>query len=457
MATKPTTPATKPSAKDLLGSLTAGKKPTKKAAATSSRPDLELSPALSTAFERFAGAHALLDVVEARRDQEKDFLNDGCFETWTERLWKAKNRPANPELKIDKNGQTDIQGIYQVQERYTFNAPDVPDGKSLEEVVIEKFVDLFTATGMSQTDAETAATNLVTNELTLSPKPIIDLDRLVNGHYEGEGKNKNFVEATPAEQAIASKLIQMIKARTPEELSEVGCFTDEEESLSLQQEGTEAVLQVRDSGVGIAPDLMPRIFTLFTQAERSLARSQGGLGIGLALVQRLVEMHEGRVEASSALGKGSEFVVRLPVVVAVATNPPSSPAEDAQPTGPSLRVLVVDDNVDAAESLALLMSELGHEVRTAHDGPSALEAALECRPNVVLLDIGLPGLDGYEVAKRMRQQPVLQNVVLVAMTGYGKESDRQRAQEAGFDHHLVKPAKLEKVQQILASVSEKTT
>ncbi|MHB1425012.1 MAG: PAS domain-containing hybrid sensor histidine kinase/response regulator [Gemmataceae bacterium] len=227
--------------------------------------------------------------------------------------------------------------------------------------------------------------------------------------------------------------------------------------LSLQQEGTEAVLQVRDSGVGIAPDLMPRIFTLFTQAERSLARSQGGLGIGLALVQRLVEMHEGRVEASSAVGKGSEFVVRLPMVLAVATNPPSSPAEDAQPTGPSLRVLVVDDNVDAAESLALLMSELGHEVRTAHDGPSALEAALECRPNVVLLDIGLPGLDGYEVAKRMRQQPVLQNVVLAAMTGYGKESDCQRAQEAGFDHHLVKPAKFEKVQQILASVSEKTT
>ncbi len=226
--------------------------------------------------------------------------------------------------------------------------------------------------------------------------------------------------------------------------------------LSLQQEGTEAVLQVRDSGVGIAPDLMPRIFTLFTQAERSLARSQGGLGIGLALVQRLVEMHGGRVEVSSTLGKGSQFVVRLPLVPAAAANPPSPP-EEANPTGPSLRMLVVDDNVDETESLAMLMRELGHDVRTAHDGPTALEAALDHRPNVVLLDIGLPGLDGYEVAKRMRQQPVLQNAVLVAVTGYGRESDRQRVREAGFDHHLVKPARFEQLKKILASVSEKAT
>lgn len=232
MATKPTT--AKPSAKDLLGSLTAGKKPTKKVNAAATRPDLELSPALETAFERFAGADALAEVVDARRDQEKDFLNDGCFQTWTERLWKAKNRPANPELKIEKNGKVDIQGIYQVQERYSFNAPDVPDGKSLEEVVIEKFTDLFVATGMTQADAETNATQLVTNELTLSPKPIIDLDRLVNGHYEGEGKNKNFVEASAAEQEIASKLIQMMKARTPKELSEIGCFTDEEFDAAVE-------------------------------------------------------------------------------------------------------------------------------------------------------------------------------------------------------------------------------
>ncbi len=160
--------------------------------------------------------------------------------------------------------------------------------------------------------------------------------------------------------------------------------------LSLQQEGDEAVLRVRDTGIGIAPDLLPRIFDLFTQAERSLARSQGGLGIGLCLVQRLVEMHGGKVAAYSALGQGSEFVVRLPVVLTDQPQPPSPPTEKAEPTGPSLRVLVVDDNVDTAESLAMLLRRSGHDVRTAHDGPTALEAALDYRPNVVLLDIGLP-------------------------------------------------------------------
>jgi signal transduction histidine kinase/ActR/RegA family two-component response regulator len=240
-------------------------------------------------------------------------------------------------------------------------------------------------------------------------------------------------------------------------LNNAAKYTDEGGQiwLSLQQEGSEAVLQVRDSGVGIAPELMPRIFDLFTQAERSLARSQGGLGIGLSLVQRLVEMHGGKVAASSVVGQGSQFIVRLPVVLSVEPRPPSPPTEKAMPTRPSLRVLVVDDNVDTATSLALLLRVLGDEVRTAHDGPAALEAALDYRPDVALLDIGLPGLDGFEVAKRMRQQPIHQDVVLVAMTGYGTESDRQRSQEAGFDHHLVKPIKFEKVQKILASVSEK--
>ncbi len=225
--------------------------------------------------------------------------------------------------------------------------------------------------------------------------------------------------------------------------------------LSLQQEENEAVLQVRDSGVGIAPDLMPRIFDLFTQAERSLARSQGGLGIGLCLVQRLVEMHGGKVAAYSALGQGSEFVVRLPLVLTDQPRPPSPPTEKARPTAPSVRVLVVDDNIDTAGSLEMLLRESGHDVRTAHGGPAALEAARDYRPNVVLLDIGLPVLDGYEVAQRMRQQSVLQNVVLVAMTGYGQESDRQRALEAGFDHHLVKPARFEQIEEILATVLEK--
>jgi PAS domain S-box-containing protein len=227
--------------------------------------------------------------------------------------------------------------------------------------------------------------------------------------------------------------------------------------LAVQREGNACVVRVRDTGVGIAPELLPRIFDLFTQAERSLDRSQGGLGIGLALVQRLTQLHGGTVEAYSALGQGSEFVVRLPVALTPAPQPPAHGKETAEPTTRPLRVLAVDDNVDTAESMAMLVKAAGHDVRTAHDGPTTLQTALDYRPNVVLLDIGLPGLNGFEVAKRLRQQPVLQSVVLVAMTGYGQEADRQRSQEAGFDYHLVKPADFGKVQQILVSVSEKAT
>jgi len=237
-------------------------------------------------------------------------------------------------------------------------------------------------------------------------------------------------------------------------LTNAGKYTDEggHIGLTVQQEGDECVLRLRDTGVGIAPELLPRIFDLFTQAERSLDRSQGGLGIGLALVQRLVELHQGTVEAFSVLGQGSEFVVRLPVALAAELQP-SAATEIAEPIGRPLRVLVVDDNVDTAQTLALLLEESGHDVRMGHDGPTALKVAHAFLPNVVLLDIGLPGLDGYEVAKRLRQQSVLPNVVLVAMTGYGQDTDRQRSQDAGFDHHLVKPANFDKVQQILASVT----
>jgi PAS domain S-box-containing protein len=229
--------------------------------------------------------------------------------------------------------------------------------------------------------------------------------------------------------------------------------------LSVQQEGDKAVLRVRDTGIGIAPAFLPHVFDLFTQAERSSDRSQGGLGIGLALAKRLVEMHEGTIEVSSTLGQGSEFVVSLPVdlSMALARKTQPSPTEIAKPPNAGLRVLVVDDNVDAATALELLLQESGHLVRVAHTGPTGLAAAPDFRPDVVLLDIGLPELDGWEVAKRMRQQPALRNAVLVAMTGYGREPELQRSQDAGFDHHLVKPADFRKVQQILATVSEKAT
>lgn len=229
--------------------------------------------------------------------------------------------------------------------------------------------------------------------------------------------------------------------------------------LAIQQEGDQAVLRVRDTGIGVAPAFLPYVFDLFTQAERSSDRSQGGLGIGLALVKRLVELHEGTVRVSSTLGQGSEFVVRFvvpPPGKPAITNQPAT-SGIAQPAETSLRVLVVDDNRDAAKILQMLLLASGHQVKLAHTGPTALAAALDYRPDVILLDIGLPELDGYEVAKRIRQEPLLRDIVLVALTGYEQETDRQRAQEAGFDHHLVKPADFQKVRQILAAVAAKAT
>lgn len=252
--------------------------------------------------------------------------------------------------------------------------------------------------------------------------------------------------------ADAARLEQVVANR----LANAAKYTEEDGHvwLTVQQEADECVMRVRDTGVGITPALLPCIFDLFTQAERSLDRSQGGLGIGLALVQQLTKLHGGKVEASSVLGQGSEFVVRLPMAPTDASRPPSPITETGQPTTRSLRVLVVDDNVDTVSSFSMLLKALGHDVRSAYDGSTAVQAALDYRPDVVFLDIGLPGLNGYEVANRIRQHPVLKNVVLVASTGYGQDSDRQISLEAGFDHHLVKPARLAEILQILATVSE---
>lgn len=227
-------------------------------------------------------------------------------------------------------------------------------------------------------------------------------------------------------------------------------------AIEARREGEAAVVRVRDNGIGIAPELLPRIFDLFTQADRSLDRSQGGLGIGLTLVRSLVELHGGSVTAASAgVGKGSEFVVRLPLGSPEAlgetegTGHPGPPPElvEARPK----RVLVVEDNIDGARLMVRLLESSGHQTRVAHDGPSALDAAREQRPDVVLLDIGLPGMDGYQVAEQLRGMEGMERALLVALTGYGQDEDRQRSHEAGIDFHLIKPVGPEALIKLVAS------
>jgi signal transduction histidine kinase len=231
-------------------------------------------------------------------------------------------------------------------------------------------------------------------------------------------------------------------------------YTEEGGRISLvaQAGREEVVIRVKDTGIGIPAELLPSIFDLFRQADRSLARSQGGLGIGLTLVRRLVDLHGGSVDVSSAgPGRGSEFVVRVPAAsAAAAANGGEDVSEsDAPQPSPRRRVLVVDDNLDSAESLAMVLTLSGHETMIAHDGASALEAAATFKPHVIVLDIGLPDLDGYEVARRLREAPATRKSKLVALTGYGQDEDRRRATEAGFDHHVVKPVDPDRLLELL--------
>jgi len=224
--------------------------------------------------------------------------------------------------------------------------------------------------------------------------------------------------------------------------------------LTGQREGGEAVLRLRDTGIGISPDMLPHIFELFVQVDQSSTKAQGGLGIGLTLVKNLVEMHKGTVQAHSAgLGKGCEFVVRLPLLLQAYGEVIENGEQQQEPTrSTGHRLLVVDDNRDAADSLAMLLCLQGHEVRVAHDGPAALKLAEGYRPEMIFLDIGMPGMDGYEVARRLRQQPGLEKVVLAALTGWGQQEDRRRTAEAGFDHHLVKPVEPNDLEELLGGL-----
>lgn len=226
--------------------------------------------------------------------------------------------------------------------------------------------------------------------------------------------------------------------------------------VTAERHSDHVLIRVKDTGIGIPPEMLPRVFEMFTQVDHSLERAEGGLGIGLTLVHRLVGMHGGTVEArSDGPGQGSEFIVSLPFDEKVTDQEHRTPISDHRvvATPVTLRILVVDDNWDAAESLVILLRMRGNEVETAQDGLEAVAAAGEFRPDVVLLDIGLPRLNGYEAARRIREQAGDKEIMLVALTGWGQEEDRRRSKEAGFDHHLTKPVDFATLEELIARMN----
>ena len=261
------------------------------------------------------------------------------------------------------------------------------------------------------------------------------------------------IDAQQHELHITLSPVSMLLDADPVRLSQVVCnlltnaakYTDPGGHIWLDAEREQdlAVVRVRDNGIGLEAAMTTRIFDLFAQVDHATTRSQGGLGIGLTLAKNLVEMHNGSIEAHSAgIGRGAEFVVRLPLLTVqhrTGSQPAVTAGSEPSQANSGSRLLVVDDNHDSAESFAMLLRAQGHEVRVAFSGPAALEMIKDYVPDIVFLDIGMPGMDGYEVARRLRQQPIWSDVVLVAVTGWGQQEDRRRSAESGFDHHLVKP------------------
>jgi PAS domain S-box-containing protein len=271
-------------------------------------------------------------------------------------------------------------------------------------------------------------------------------------------KRQDLCATLPEEEVLVeadpTRLVQVVLNL----LNNTAKYTDEGGSIRLaaEQRGAEAVGTVKDTGIGISPQMLPRIFEMFAQVDHTLERSQGGLGIELTLVKRLVELHGGTVEArSDGLGRGCEFVVRVPLAAAgpQAAPPDESSGGEASTTRAERRILVVDDNRDAVDRLGMLLKVMGHTVRTAYDVLEAVDAAATFKPEMVLLDIGLPRLNGYEAARRIRELADGKGVLLVALTGWGQEEDRRRSKEAGFDHHLVKPVDPAELQRLPAGLA----
>jgi CheY-like chemotaxis protein/two-component sensor histidine kinase len=305
---------------------------------------------------------------------------------------------------------------------------------------------------------------------------LLDISRITRGKVELRKQRLELAEVVVRGAEMASPLLEQRRQQLDLEVPPDGLLVDGDPDrlaqvvsnlltnaakysevgttihIKAERAGASASLQVRDEGVGIAPGMLNRIFDLFVQQPQSLDRSKGGLGLGLAIVRSLVELHGGHVSASSeGLGKGSEFTVELPLASPgeQRDDPPStrrgsSTRSRPRPEPVKDHVLIVDDNVDGADSIAEFLRELGYEVATAHDGPAALSVARTFRPNICLIDIGLPVMDGYELARRLRaSQELPEGARIIALTGYGREGDRRRSSEAGFDAHLVKPVSLD--------------
>ncbi|QKT02613.1 PAS domain S-box protein [Ectothiorhodospiraceae bacterium 2226] len=292
-------------------------------------------------------------------------------------------------------------------------------------------------------------------------KERVELATIVRSAIEGarpaieEGKHRLHVAVPSAPIVLKADAVRLAQV-LGNLLNNAAKYTDPEGDIWLEARHAEGemLISVRDTGIGLPPDQLATIFEMFTQVEHSAARTRGGLGIGLSLVRSLVEMHGGHVEAHSpGLGQGSEFVVHLPLPGDDAGDQEAPESQTSHgPLESSHRVVVADDNHDAADSLAALLEIMGLQPRVAYDGPGALKACDDYRPAVVLLDIGMPGMDGYEVARRLRANPRMEGVTLIALTGWGQAEDRRRTREAGFDHHLLKPVNLDALREVLEAL-----
>ena len=292
-------------------------------------------------------------------------------------------------------------------------------------------------------------------------KERVDLASVIDHAVEMNG---DLIEASGLELCVALPIEPLLLEADAVRLTQVFAnllnnaakYTENGGSIWLKAErsGEEVIVSVRDNGMGISAEMLPRVFDLFTQSGRALDRAQGGLGIGLALSRSLVHLHGGQIEArSEGPGRGSEFTVRLPLGEAPSSHAESEVSTALATTLPR-RILVVDDDRDVADSLVMLLQLMGADVRVVYSGEAALAAVVEFKPHLALVDIGMPSMDGYETARRIRKLPEGQNLVLLALSGWGRDDDRRRSTEAGFDHHFVKPIKIEALESLLTPLTD---